>query len=143
MLMQALMATEVRRNWSSVFDSVVRQKPQPIRKNRDHAWLINDQQLKDVLSRYRFTLKYEVDETGAYCGHLEEIDIVCDAPNLEELKKEMARDLIEYAKEYMEDFQLYYVAPNRKKHFPYVLHVLNQNNIQEVAALLDAEMEGA
>ncbi|MCG6197514.1 hypothetical protein H1215_10065, partial [Anoxybacillus sp. LAT_38] len=50
----------------------------------------------------------------------------------------LAQELLEYAQEYYEDFATYYSAPNRRAHFPYVLKVLIQDDLQGIVHLLDA-----
>ena len=39
-------------------------------------------------------------------------------------KGSLAKELIDYAEEYINDFRLYYNSPNRKNHFPYIYRVL-------------------
>ncbi|HDR7986234.1 TPA: hypothetical protein QCY63_004538 [Bacillus cereus] len=36
----------------------------------------------------------------------------------------LAIKLIEYAQDYFDNLQLYYNAPNRRKHFPFIISVL-------------------
>ncbi|SFI84685.1 hypothetical protein [Thermoflavimicrobium dichotomicum] len=139
--MQVAQATEVRKNWSSFFDQVVHDKPQAVRRNRDTALFLSKTHMEEILSQYRFTLEYEIEEDGYYSGGLKEIDICWSEPSLEELKQTIAKDLVEYAKTYMDNFALYHNAPNRRDHFPYVMHVLMKDNIQEVVELIDADWE--
>lgn len=47
--MLATSATEVRKEWSSVLDSVVRDKPQFIKRTRDKMWLSNLDIMNDIL----------------------------------------------------------------------------------------------
>ncbi len=39
-------------------------------------------------------------------------------------KGSLAKELIDYAEEYINDFRFYYNSPNRKNHFPYIYRVL-------------------
>jgi uncharacterized protein YbcC (UPF0753/DUF2309 family) len=66
------------------------------------------------------------------------MNIVANAASLDALKTAIAKELIEYAKEYMDEFNKYYAAPNRKPHFPYIMRVLIQKNDDAVRGLLDA-----
>lgn len=75
---------------------------------------------------------------GSFSGSLKELDILANAASLETLKTEIAKELIEYAQEYMDEFDKYYGAPNRKPHFPYIMRVLIQKNEDAVRGLLDA-----
>nr|WP_315988407.1 hypothetical protein [Desulforamulus aquiferis] len=46
--------------------------------------------------------------------------------------------MVEYAKEYYDEFQLYFYSLNRQSHFPYVLAVLMQENLDGVIGLIHA-----
>ncbi len=131
-------ATDVRREWGSFIDNVVRFKPSLVKRNRDYLAAISLEHLEVVLTPYRFTLEYEKEDDGSYSGWLKELDILANAASLEALKTEIAKELIEYAQEYMDEFDKYYGAPNRKSHFPYVMRVLIQKNEDAVRGLLDA-----
>jgi len=50
----------------------------------------------------------------------------------------MASELIEYTSEYLDNYRLYSSSPNRQLHFPYVIKVSIQNDIEGVIKLLDA-----
>ncbi len=47
---------------------------------------------------------------------------------MEILKEKLAKELVEYAKKYMDEFKLYFNSPNRKNHFPYIDRVLPAGN---------------
>ncbi|TCP60438.1 hypothetical protein [Baia soyae] len=141
--MQAAMATDVRKNWSEFFDTVVRDKPQAVQRNRDLAMFIALPHMKEILKSYKLTLEVEREEDGSYTGGLKEIDLVSNAHSLQDLKKNLAQDLVEYAQNYMEEFNLYFHSPNRRNHFPYVLHVLIHDDLTEVEKLIDGNLERA
>ena len=77
-------------------------------------------------------------EDGTVVGSLREVDLVNEAGSLDELRLVMAEDLVDYAKEYMEAFEMYSRAPNRKGHLPSVLNVLIQQDVCRVAELIHA-----
>jgi antitoxin YefM len=66
---------------------------------------------------------------------------VANAEDIDSLKKELANNLVEYAQEYIDEFHLYVNAPNRKEHFPFVIHVLIQPDIDAVIRLINAQVE--
>jgi len=140
MIMEALInATEVRANFGGFIDSVVREKPLAIKRNRDVIFSFSKQQLIDLLSIYKFTVEYEVDENYKYTGSIEQLEgIIGEGSSLEELYLELARQLIEYAKDYYADFTRYYNSPNRRQHAYYIMRVLLEDNEEKVAALLNA-----
>ncbi|MEF2968623.1 hypothetical protein V3851_22645 [Paenibacillus sp. M1] len=132
-------ATEVRANFGGFIDTIVREKPQAIKRNRDVILAFSKQHMKELLSVYELTFEYEQDEDGRYAGSIEQIeDIVGDGATLEELKFELARQLIEYAVDYENNYARYYNTPNRHKHAPYALRVLLEDDIESVAAMLHA-----
>lgn len=45
---------------------------------------------------------------------------------------------MEYDNEYQDNFNLYFHSPNRRDHFPYIMHVLAQEDIKEVKRLIHA-----
>ncbi|KZE81135.1 hypothetical protein AV654_01165 [Paenibacillus elgii] len=140
MLMQTLLnATEVRANFGGFIDSVVREKPQAVKRNRDVILAFSKQQMKELLSAYELTFEYEQDEDGVYAGSIEQIeDIVADAETLEGLRFELARQLVEYAIDYEANYSRYYNSPNRHKHAPYVLRVILEDDIESVARMFHA-----
>lgn len=134
-----LNATDVRANFGGFIDTIVREKPQAIKRNRDVIMAFSKQQMKELLSVYELTVEYEQDEDGRYAGSVEQIDdIVADAETLEELRKELAIHLVEYAIDYEANYSRYYNTPNRHKHSPYVLRILLEDDVESVVRMLHA-----
>lgn len=93
-----LNATEVRANFGGFIDTIVREKPQAIKRDRDVIMAFSKQRLKELLSVYELTFEYEQDDDRRCAGSIEQIeDIVADGESLEELRNELARQLVEYA----------------------------------------------
>ncbi|HUC92058.1 MAG TPA: hypothetical protein VMS09_08525 [Paenibacillus sp.] len=140
MMMQTVLnATEVRANFGEFIDTIVREKPQAIKRNRDVIMAFSKKQMKELLSVYEFTFEFEQDEDGRYAGSIEQIeDIVADAETLDELRIELARYLVEYAIDYENNYSRYYNTPNRHKHAPYVLRVLLEDDVESVAQMFHA-----
>lgn len=140
MNMQTMLnATDVRANFGGFIDTIVREKPQAIKRNRDVIMAFSKQQLRELLSIYELTFEYEQDEDGRYAGSIEQIeDIVADGETLEELRNELARHLVEYSIDYENNYAQYYNTPNRRKHAPYVLRVLLEDDTDAVARMFHA-----
>jgi predicted RNase H-like HicB family nuclease len=137
--MQAVLsATEVRANFGLFIDNVVHQKPQVVKRNRDIIVALSQTYLKDTLSIYEFTIEFEQDEDGIFAGSIEQIpDILGEGKSLEELRNDLAYQLIEYAQDYYDDFERYHNYSNRRDHVNYVLRVLLEDeNIESVASML-------
>lgn len=139
MMMEGVLnATDVRKDWGAFIDSVTRLKPAVVKRNRDYFAALSIDHLVLVLAPYRFHMEFEQEQDGSFSGSLNEIDIVGNADNLASLREELAKSLIEYANQYMDEFQLYFNAPNRQQHFPYIINVLIQSHLQGVIDLIDA-----
>ena len=140
MIMQTVLnATEVRANFGEFIDTIVREKPQAIKRNRDVIMAFSKPQMKELLSVYELTFEYEQDEEGRFVGSLEQIeDIVADAETLEELRVELARHMVEYALDYEANYSRYYNTLNRHKHSPYVLRVLLEDDVESIVRMLHA-----
>lgn len=138
-VMQGILnATDVRKEWGGFIDTVVRLKPQIVKRNRDMIAVLSMDHLERILASFRFTMEYEQEEDGSYSGTLEQFDIAANAVDVDSLKKQLAHYLIVYAQEYMDEFHLYANSPNRKEHFPFLIHVLIQSDIHNVIKLIDA-----
>ena len=122
--MMAVNATEVRKEWSSVVDSVVRDKPTFIKRTRDRMWLSNLETMAEILEAYCFTADKFVEDDGSVTLSLNEIDLVENAPTEPEARKILAQSIMEYAVEYYGNYSFYSKAPNRKKHIPYIFKAL-------------------
>lgn len=137
--MATITVTEARKDMSRLMDSVIHTAPAVTltRNRRDAAVVVEKNRFRHLLRPYRFTLEYE-EVDGRFYGHLKEIpDIIVDGDTIVELKTNAAEYLQDYAEGYAEDFQLFYNAPNRRDHYPYVLAVLACDSIDEVKALID------
>lgn len=137
MILQTLLnATEVRKDFGGFIDGVVRHRPEFVKRSRDVFAALSIPHLQMLLEPYILHLEYAQEEDGSYSGALREIDLVANAPTLEELRQALAGELIEYALEYRENTDLYLRAPNRKHHLPYALNVLIQDDLEGVMGLI-------
>lgn len=141
---QAISSTEVRKNWSEIIDTVVRKKPVFIKRNRDVLTFLSLEQLDIILDFFRLDLRVLSEEDGSYTASINELDIVGNAGTQEEVIEVMCDDLIEYADEYMESFDMYYHSPNRKAHFPYVYKVIaHESDRDKIKAMFNIRIEGS
>lgn len=141
MLLSAqLTVTQVRKDMSAFADRVIHHEPavRVTRGHREAFFAIDEMKFRDVLRAYRFTMEYERGEDGRYYGSLEQIsDIIGEGDTLDELKRDLVSYLVEYAEGYAKELQLYYNAPNRRPHFPYILNVLAQQSVDDIIGLID------
>ncbi len=133
-----LRASDVRSDFKQFIDSVIHDQPVLVQRHKDSFLAVSLPHIKNILSAYRFTMEFDQESDGSFSGSAKPIDVVANAPSIEELRMALARELIDYAKEYEENFGLYYRASNRKDHLPYILRVLLSKNEESVAELIDA-----
>jgi len=138
MFMKLLNASEVRNDFSSFIDKVVREKPMVFKRNRDQVLSMSIEQANSLLETHRFKAILIPEEDGSITITLEDFDLVVNAPDRNQALLKMAEELIDYAQDYLDQFALYFKAANRKKHFPYVMKVALAEGIQEVAGFIDA-----
>lgn len=130
--MLAMNATEVRKEWSSVVDSVVREKPKFIKRTRDKMWFSNLETMSDILDAYQFTAEKITEEDGSITLVLNEVDLVENAPTEERARILLAAAIMEYAEEYYSNYSYWHSAPNRKKHVPYIFKALIIDDIEKL-----------
>lgn len=130
--MLTMNATDVRKNWSEVADTVIRTRPQFIKRTRDYMMLSNCDLVEALLEAYKFTALEFTEEDGSTTLSLNEIDLVENAPTKDEAKRLLAEAILEYAIDYYSEFNLWSSAPNRKNHVPYVLKALIFDDVRKI-----------
>lgn len=136
--MQTIPATDIRKNFSSAIDTAVREKPVAFQRNRDKLMLFSNAQVLGLLKDCSLKPVFISEEDGSITATLDGFDLVINAANQEEATTKLAEELIEYALEYYDQFQLYFSSNNRKQHFPYILRVLLAEDLDEVKELIHA-----
>jgi hypothetical protein len=132
-------ATDARKDWSQVFDNVVREKPQFIRRTRDNVLMANLEFFKDILEVYTFTAKEFIEDDNSITLSLNEIDLVENGATESDAKLKLAADILEYAEDFYNDFNYWNAAPNRKKHIPYVLKALILQDVNKIGDLIQCQ----
>lgn len=140
MLQLSEKASDVRQHFSEFVDGVVRDRPVFVTRNRDTLAVFNLEHLSVLVQSLQFNATVKQDENGEYIGTLEEIEhLVVRGTTVDDALNAIASDLLEYAEEYFTDsFRLYFNAPTRRRHFPYVLKVAMQNSYDDVKRLIHA-----
>ncbi len=139
---QVISSTEVRKNWSEVIDTVVRKKPVFIKRNRDVLTFLSLEQLDIILDFFVLNMNIYLEEDGSYTASIDEIDLAGNARTQDEVIELICDDLIEYADEYMENFDLYYHSSNRKSHFPYIYKVIaHESDRDKIKTIFNIRIE--
>ena len=132
-------ATNVRKEWSTVCDSVIHEKPKFIKRTRDKMWFSSLETMYDILQIYQFTtLKYTEDD-GSVTLSLNEIDIVENGEDECEARLKMGKAILEYALDYYNDYEMYSHSPNRKKHIPYIFKALIIDSPKKIGDMLQCQ----
>ena len=137
--MMAINATDVRKNWSGVSESVIREKPKFIKKARDYMLLSNMEFIANLLSGYEFTAKKYIEDDGSVTLFLNEIPLVENAATEEEAIEVLANSILEYAVEFYDNFNLWASAPNKKREIPYVFKALILDDISKIGAVIKCQ----
>lgn len=127
-----LNATDVRKDLSKVIDNAVREKPQFIKRTRDHLLLSDLNFINQILEPYHFTAKKFPEEDGSVTLELNEIDLAENGRTESEAKQNLAASILDYAKDFYDDFNYWSTAPNRKAQIPYVFRALILNNVEKI-----------
>lgn len=125
-------ATDVRKDWSSICDSVIHDKPKFIKRTRDKMWFSNLDTMAEILEAYTYTAKRLVEEDASITLSLNEIDLIENAPNESSARYALGNAILEYAMEYYNDYAFYSRSPNRKGHVPYIFKALIMDDPQQI-----------
>lgn len=121
-------ATVVRKEWSTVCDSVIHEKPKFIKRTRDKMWFSNLETMSEILSAYTFTADKYIEDDGSVTLSLNEIDLVENDENEQAARTALGKAILEYSVDYYNDYPLYSHSPNRKGHIPYIFKALIMDN---------------
>lgn len=141
MLVQVVLnATDVRRHWSQFNDDVVRGGPKFVKRNRDRWAALSSDHLQVAFSGYTFNAVYFVEENGSITVSIEDFDLIENGETMEEAIDLLVDELIEYAHEYLDNFNLYFNSPNRRNHFNFIMNVLIQDTEENVKELIECQV---
>lgn len=130
-------ATDVRKDWGGVIDTVVREKPVFVKRSRDYICLLDKDDLALLLDSARFTADAFTEDDGSVTLSLREMDLVANGKDREEALSKLAADMQEYAEEYYQDFAYWFSAMNRKSHYPYVMRILSLDDVEKLKGLIE------
>ena len=125
-------ATDVRKDWSTICDCVIHDKPKFIKRTRDKMWFSNLDTIAEILKPYTFTAKRFVEENGSVTLSLNEIDLIENGCDDFSARYALGESILDYAVEYYNDYAFYSRSPNRKGHVPYIFKALIMDNPQQI-----------
>jgi len=133
--MYAINATTARNEWSSVVESVIREKPRFIKRTRDYLFLSDLGVLENLLSVYSFHAETLIEDDNSITLSLSEIDLIENASDMKSAKLKLAHAILEYSKDYYEEFS-YWSRGDRAFHIPYVFKALILNDVDKIGDLI-------
>lgn len=125
-------ATDVRKEWSSVCDSVIREKPKFIKRTRDKMWFSNLDTMIEILKAYQFTAQKLLEADGSVTLSLNEIDLIENGTNEMAARLALGNAILEYSMDYYNDYAYYSHSPNRKGHVPYIFKAIIMDDPQKI-----------
>lgn len=132
-------AINVRKEWSSVCDSVIHQKPKLIKRTRDKMWFSNLETILEILEAYSFTAIKYIEEDGSVTLSLNEIDLVENGADEKAARFKLAKSILEYSFDYYNEYEIYSHSPNRKKHIPYIFKALIIDSPEKLGDMLQCQ----
>ena len=134
-------STDVRRDWSSVLDSVLREKPTFIKRTRDYVFLSDMSILESLLQAYTYSAVKYVEDDGSITISLDQLDLAENAPSEQEALMNLSSAILNYAEDYYSEFS-YWSRGDRKLHIPYVLKALILNDSSKIGGIIECRHGG-
>lgn len=106
-------------------------KLSPENVNPEIIQMFSNEKEEKVLQAERY-----IEDDGTVTLSLQELDIVENAADESSARYVLGSALLEYAADYIREFELYSNAPNRKHHVPYVLQVLKIGNAEKLGEMI-------
>jgi hypothetical protein len=137
-MLSELQFTEARNQFSTLYDSVFNSFNPAIvkRKQTEQVAMLRVDLLKMVLEDYRLNPEVIQEDDGSITLALDSLDIYANNSTIDLAVTDLIDDLKIYAQDYLDRSQLFFHAPNRKPHFPYVLRILLCDNDEEIRTML-------
>ena len=134
--MLAINATKARNEWSSVVESVIREKPAFIKKTRDYLFLSDINVLEKILTAYSFHAKILPEDDGTVTLSLDEISLAVNALDFPGAVSALSEAILDYSEDFYNEFA-YWSKGSGKSHIPYVLKALILNDINRIGDLIE------
>ncbi|MBQ2922221.1 MAG: hypothetical protein IJE60_03880 [Tyzzerella sp.] len=129
-------ATDVRKDWSTICDSVIHDKPRFIKRTRDRMWFSSLDTLTEILKAYSFTAKKFIESDGSVTLSLNEIDLIENGIDEVAARLALGNAILNYSFEYYKEYSFYSHSPNRKAHVPYIFKALIMDNPEQIGEII-------
>ena len=133
--MNAINATKVRNEWSTISESVIRDKPAFIKKTRDFLFLSDIKTMEQILSKYSFTADEYIEDDGSVTLSLNELDIIENGKSRQDALEKLSSAILDYSKDFYNEFS-YWARGSRKSHVPFIFKALFINDTSKIGDLI-------
>ena len=133
--MVAINATTARNEWSSLVESVIREKPAIIKRTRDYLFFSNMNVLENILAAYSFNAQTLIENDGSVTISLDEFDLVENASDIQSAIFKLSKAILEYSEDYYKEFA-FWSRGDRKAHIPYVFKALILSDVNKIGSLI-------
>ncbi|MDD4594714.1 MAG: hypothetical protein PHY33_06355 [Methanobacteriaceae archaeon] len=128
---------EIEKDWDLIIDNVEQVKPLFFKRKKDLFMIMDFKILEELLFAYKFTAEKSIESDGSITLTLNEIDLADNAEIEDEVKIKLAESILEYSKDYYDEFEYWSSSLNRKSHIPYVFKALALNDVSKIADLIE------
>lgn len=125
---RVLKAADVREEWDDFNDAVIGSGPAFVEKDGMEWVAMSTNQFDAILNYFVLEAEYFNEEDGSVTFSMVDLDIAENGETKEAALDKLVSELFEYAKEYQENFNMYFNSSNRQHHLPYVLKILSCDN---------------
>ena len=139
--MNIINATKVRNEWSSISDSVIREKPAIIKKTRDYMFLSDIKTIEFMLKAYEFNADVFYEDDGTVTMSLREIDLIENDIDEASALMKLSCAILEYSEDYYNDFA-YWSRGNRVSHLPYIFKSLLLKEPEKIGGIIQCHHGG-
>ncbi len=133
--MKKINVTDARKDMSTFFDSVIHEKPIILKRRKYEAVLV-ERSLLQMMLEYA-TIKVNCVQTdNKWVYQASDLDIFADGETKIEAENNLCSALLSYANEVYDNFMFYYYGQNIKAKLPFIFHILNCDDENDVKKIL-------
>jgi len=114
------------------FDSVNYPRPALFEHHGNRFVFASTETIFHLLSHISFTVTRHDEDDGSVTLSADALDIVSCGIDMQDARTALAKDILEYAVEYYQNYEVYSLAPNRKAHLPYVIKALAADSLEQL-----------